>query len=118
MNNRLKAARSRAKRQKQRIQVKETQKYWEDFEGSLESIISSLQSELDEGWEGMTVEYERDYYECDDHKVYYLYRHRPETDEEYEKRMKELEKKKEEELKAKERRREEYEKLKKEFGDV
>lgn len=106
------------KRQKKRIQVKETKKYWEDFEGSLESIIFVLQSELDEGWEGMTVEYERDYYECEDHKVYYLYRHRPETDKEYEKRMKELEKEKEEELKAKERRRKEYEKLKKEFGDV
>ena len=89
-----------------------------DFYGPLEHIISDLQSRLDEGWEGMTVEYERDYYECEDHKVYYLYRHRPETDKEYEKRMKELEKEKEEELKAKERRRKEYEKLKKEFGDV
>ena len=106
------------KRQKKRIQIEETVKYLGDFYGPLEHIISDLQSRLDEGWEGMTVEYERDYYECDDHKVYYLYRHRPETDKEYEKRMKELEKKKEEELKAKERRREEYEKLKKEFGDV
>ena len=106
------------KRQKKRIQIEETVKYLGDFYGPLEHIISDLQSRLDEGWEGMTVEYERDYYECDDHKVYYLYRHRPETDKEYEKRMKELEKKKEEELKAKERRRKEYEKLKKEFGDV
>ena len=106
------------KRQKKRIQIEETVKYLGDFYGPLEHIISDLQSRLDEGWEGMTVEYERDYYECEDHKVYYLYRHRPETDKEYEKRMKELEKKKEEELKAKERRREEYEKLKKEFGDV
>ena len=101
-----------------RIQVKETERYWGDFEGSLESIIFSLQSELDDGWEGMIVEYERDYGECDDHKVYYLYRHRPETDKEYAKRMKEREKKKAEKLKAKERRRKEYEKLKKEFGDT
>ena len=101
-----------------RIQVKETERYWGDFEGSLESIISTLQSELDDGWEGMTVEYERDYYEGDDYKVYYLYRHRPETDKEYAKRMKEREKKKAEKLKAKERRRKEYEKLKKEFGDT
>ena len=111
------------KRQKKRIQVKETKKYWEDFEGSLESIIFVLQSELDDGWEGIETEYERDYYECHDHKVYYLYRHRPETDEEYDKRiyinhLKELEKKKAEEVKAKELRRKEYEKLKKEFGDT
>ena len=106
------------KRQKKRIQVKETKKYWEDFEGSLESIIFVLQSELDDGWEGIETEYERDYYECHDHKVYYLYRHRPETDKEYAKRMKEREKKKAEELKAKERRRKEYEKLKKEFEDT
>ena len=43
-----------------RIQVKETEKYYGDFEGSLESIISSLQSELDAGWEGIETEYERD----------------------------------------------------------
>ena len=100
-----------------RIQVKETQRYWGDFEGSLESIISSLQSELDDGWEGIETEYERDYGDCHDHEVPYLYKHRPETDKEYAKRMKLLEKEKEEELKAKERRRKEYEKLKKEFGD-
>lgn len=103
------------KRQKKRIQIEETEKYWGDFSGPLKHIISDLQSELDEGWEGMTVEYERDYYECDDHKVYYLYKHRPETDEEYEKRIKLLE---QEELKEKENRRKKYEKLKKEFGDT
>ena len=99
-----------------RIQVKETQRYWKDFEGSLESIISSLQSDLDEGWEGIEMEYERDY--GDDHEVHYLYKHRPETDKEYAKRMKELEKKKEKELTVKDRRRKEYEKLKKEFEDT
>ena len=96
-----------------RIQVKETKKYYGDFEGSLESIISSLQSELDEGWEGIDIEYEGH----DGYQEYYLYKHRPENDKEYEKRMKLLEKEKAEKLKAKERRRKEYEKLKKEFDD-
>ena len=101
-----------------RIQVKETEKYYGDFEGSLESIISQLQSELDAGWEGIETKYERDYGDCHDHEVPYLYKHREETDKEYEKRMKLLEKEKAEKLKAKERRRKEYEKLKKEFGDT
>ena len=101
-----------------KIQVKETEKYYGDFEGSLESIISSLQSELDAGWEGIETKYERDYGDCHDHEVSYLYKHRPETDKEYEKRMKLLEKEKEEKLKAKERRLKEYEKLKKEFEDT
>jgi hypothetical protein len=101
-----------------RIQVKETEKYYGDFEGSLESIISQLQSELDAGWEGIEIKYERDYGDCHDHEVPYLYKHREETDKEYEKRMKLLEKEKAEKLKAKERRRKEYEKLKKEFEDT
>ena len=101
-----------------RIQVKETEKYYGDFEGSLESIISSLQADLDDGWEGIETEYERDYGDCHDHEVFYLYKHREETDKEYEKRMKLLEKEKAEKLKAKERRRKEYEKLKKEFEDT
>ena len=101
-----------------KIQVKETEKYYGDFEGSLESIIYQLQSELDAGWEGIETEYERDYGDCHDHEVPYLYKHREETDKEYEKRMKLLEKEKAEKLKAKERRRKEYEKLKKEFEDT
>ena len=101
-----------------KIQVKETEKYYGDFEGSLESIIYQLQSELDAGWEGIETEYERDYGDCHDHEVPYLYKHREETDKEYDKRMKLLEKEKEEKLKAKERRRKEYEKLKKEFEDT
>ena len=104
-------------KQPARIQVKETEKYYGDFEGSLESIISQLQSKLDDGWEGIVTEYERDYGDCHDHEVPYLYKHREETDKEYEKRMKLLEKEKAEKLKAKERRRKEYENLKKEFGD-
>ena len=105
-------------KQPARIQVKETQRYWGDFDGSLESIIASLQADLDEGWEGIETEYERDYGDCDTHEVYYLYKHREETDKEYDKRMKLLEKEKSEKVKAKERRRKEYEKLKKEFEDT
>ena len=105
-------------KQPARIQVKETKRYWGDFDGSLESIIASLQADLDEGWEGIETEYERDYGDCDTHEVYYLYKHREETDKEYDKRMKQLEKEKAEEVKAKERRRKEYEKLRKEFEDT
>jgi hypothetical protein len=101
-----------------RIQVKETERYYGDFEGSLESIISSLQCELDAGWEGIETEYEWDYGDSDSHLVFYIYKHREETDKEYEKRMKEIEKQKAEKLKEKERRRKEYEKLKKEFGEA
>ena len=97
-----------------RIQVKETEKYYRDFEGPLESIISSLQSKLDDGWEGINIEYEG-YDGCQE---YCLYKHRPETNKEYEQRMKLLEKEKAEKLKAKERRRKQYEKLKKEFEDT
>ena len=90
-------------KQPARIQVKETKRYWGDFDCSLESIIASLQADLDEGWEGIETEYERDYGDCDTHEVYYLYKHREETDKEYDKRMKQLEKEKAEEVKAKER---------------
>ena len=99
----------------ERIQVKETKRYWGDFEGSLESIISDLQSALNNGWEGIDMEVEQ---WSQEHEVPYLYKHRPETDKEYAKRMKLLEKLKENDLKAKERRRKEYEKLKKEFEDT
>ena len=105
-------------KQPARIQVKETERYYGDLEGSFESIISSLRSELDAGWEGIETEYERDYGDCDSHLVFYIYKHREETDKEYEKRMKEIERQKAGKLKDKERRRKEYEKLKKEFGDA
>ena len=85
-----------------RIKVKETQRYWGYFEGSLESIIASLQKELDDGWEGIESEYEWDY-GGEKYTEYYLYKHREETDKEYEKRMKQLEKEKAEKAKAKER---------------
>ena len=82
-----------------RIQVKETQRYWGDFDGTLESIITSLQKKLDDGWEGIEISY--GYH--GDSDEYYLYKHREETDKEYEKRMKQLEKEKAEKAKAKER---------------
>ena len=85
--------------QPKKIQVKETQKYWGDFDGSLENIIASLQNDLDAGWEGIEIGY--GYY--DDPDEYYIYKHREETDKEYDKRMKLLEKEKAEKVKAKER---------------
>jgi 23S rRNA G2069 N7-methylase RlmK/C1962 C5-methylase RlmI len=101
-------------KQPARIQVRETtlvDRY--SFEGKLEEIIEMLQDWKNEGeWEGIVI----DYY--DDETSYQLYKHRPETDKEYDKRMKEIEKQKAEKLKAKERRRKEYEKLKKEFEDT
>ena len=101
-------------KQPARIQVKETKRYWGDFEGSLESIIASLQADLDAGWEGI----EDDYEQYSDYPSPFLYKHREETDKEYDKRMRLLEKEKSEKLKAKERRRKEYEKLRKEFEDT
>jgi len=82
-----------------KIQVRETKRYWGDFEGSLESIIASLQVDLDEGWQGIETEYEQ----YSDYPALFLYKHREETDKEYDKRMKLLEKEKAEKVKAKER---------------
>jgi hypothetical protein len=81
-----------------RINVKKTKKYWGDFSGTLESIIASLQGELDAGWVGL--EYNFEPYEDG---TYYLYKFREETDKEYERRMKQLEKEKADKVKAKER---------------
>jgi Tfp pilus assembly ATPase PilU len=98
-------------KQPNRIQVKETtliDRYI--FEGKLEEIIEMLQDWKNEGeWEGIVIDY-------DDETSYQLYKHREETDKEYDRRMKEMQKA--ENLKAKERRRKEYEKLKKEFEDT
>jgi hypothetical protein len=98
-----------------RIKVKETQRYWGDFEGSLVSIISSLQAELDAGWEGIEIEYERNYGDCHDQEVPYLYKYREENDKEYEKRVKQLEKEKAVKAKAKELK---LEKLKKDLASL
>jgi flagellar motility protein MotE (MotC chaperone) len=101
-------------KQPNRIQVKVTERYWGDFEGSLKDIIASLKKLEDDGWEGI----ESDCEPYEDYTAFYLYKHRPETDKEYNKRMKELEKEKERKVKAKEKRRQEYERLKKEFENA
>lgn len=96
-----------------KINVKETKRYWGDIEGSLVGIISSLQLEIDEGWEGIENEYERSYGEPFDHEVPYLYKYREENDSEYNKRVKNLEKEKTRNLKDKEQK---LKKLKKELS--
>jgi hypothetical protein len=96
-----------------KIKVKETVRIDAPFDGKLKDIISQLQDWMTEGeWEGIVEEP----YSYDGAVEYYLYKFREETDQEYEKRMEELERQKIKELKAKEKRRKEYEKLKKEFG--
>ena len=105
-------------KQPKRIQVRETERYYRDFEGPLESIIASLQMDLDAGWQGIESDYEYEYGRNEPYTVYNLYKHREENDKEYAKRMKELEKQKEEKLKQKDKRRQEYERLKKEFEDT
>ena len=97
-----------------RIKVKETKRHWHE-EGSLEGIISSLQSDLEEGWEGIEIEYERDYGDCEAQKVPYLYKYREETDKEYEKRLKQLEKEKAKKAEAKKNR---LKQLKKELDSL
>jgi len=97
-----------------RIQVKETQRYWGNFDGTLDSIIASLQAELDAGWEGIESEYEW-YYGGEKYIEYYLYKHREENDKEYEKRMKQLEKEKVVKAKVKELR---LEQLKKDLASL
>ena len=102
-------------KQPARIQVKETKSIDSySFDGNLEDIIEMLQDWKNEGyWEGIEIEY--DY---ENGNSYQLYKHCEETDKEYDKRMRLLEKEKSKKLKAKERRRKEYEKLKKEFEDT
>ena len=95
-----------------KIKVKEIQKYYGDFDGTLESIIVALQAELDAGWEGIESDWEWDY-GGEKYTEYYLYKHREETDKEYEKRMKQLEKEKAVKAKAKELK---LEKLKKDLA--
>jgi len=98
-----------------RIQIKETQRYWGDFEGPLDSIIASLQADLDAGWEGIESEYDYGYGDDERYIVYYLYKHREENDKEYNKRMKQLEKEKAEKTKAKERK---LQQLKKDLANL
>ena len=86
-----------------RIQVKETKKHYGEFDGSLESIVASLQAELDDGWEGLESEYDYGYGDDERYIVYNFYKHREENDKEYAERVKLLEKEKAEKAKAKER---------------
>ncbi len=94
-----------------RIQVKETERYWGDFYGTFESIIKQLQDEMNAGWEGIIAES----YGYDGGVEYFLYKHREETDKEYEIRMKLLKKEKEQKEKAKAQK---LEKLKKELSSL
>lgn len=101
-------------KQPERIKVRETCKVDTEFEGKLDHIIAMLQDWKNEGeWEGIDVE-DVGY---DGAVNYHLYKHRLETDYEYEMRMKELDKQNRQKLKDKEKRRIQYEQLKKEFGD-
>ena len=86
-------------KQPARIQVRETKSIDSySFDGKLEDIIEMLQDWKNEDeWEGI------DFYGYEDGNDYQLYKHREETDKEYDKRMKQLEKEKAEEVKAKER---------------
>ena len=97
--------------QPKKIQVKETKEYWGNFVGSFEDIIFSLQKCKDMGWEGLEIQ--PGYY--GDPDEYYLYKHREETDKEYEKRVKQLEKEKAEKVKAKERK---LQQLKKDLANL
>ena len=97
-----------------RIQVKETQRYYRDFDGTLESVIASLQAELDAGWEGIESDWEWDY-GGEKYTVYHLYKFREENDKEYEKRLKQREKEKADKAKAKERK---LEQLKKDLANL
>ncbi len=98
-----------------RIQVKEKSLIPYDIEGKLEDIIAMLQDwKTEGGWDGIQCEP----IGYDGAVEYYLYKHRQETDEEYEARMKRLQKQKEKEQKEREKRRQQYEALKKEFGDT
>ena len=101
-------------KQPKRIQVKETERYYGNLEGTLMEIIASLQNAIDDGWEGLRSEYVPYEYYTEP----YLYKHREENDKEYAKRMKELEKQEEQKLNQTEKRRQEYERLKKEFEDT
>jgi hypothetical protein len=101
-----------------RIIIKETSSTFSPetyFTGELETIISILTDWKEEGeWEGIEEYWEQ----YASRPSYQLYKHRSETDEEYEMRMRELKKQNRQKVKEKEKRRKEYEKLKKEFEDT
>ena len=89
--------------------IKETKTiYLSDFEGKIDDMISQLQDWKNDGWEGLECDY---YYES---TVYELYKHRLETDEEYNHRMSNEKLMKE---RDEAQRRKQYEQLREEFGN-
>lgn len=81
------------KKPKEKIKIKETKKVdFDYFEGSFESIKASIDGLIEDGWEGIAVDYDYDSPYSNHLSPYYeAYRHREETDKEYEKRVKEYE---------------------------
>jgi len=89
-----------------RIKVKETAEIdASNFTGKLEHLIAQFQDWINEGeWEGIEENYDGGYDLSSPIVEYYrLYKFREETDKEYKRRMKLLEKEKAEKEKAKER---------------
>ena len=89
-----------------RIKVKETSEIdASNFTGKLEHLIAQLQDWINEGeWEGIEEYYDGGYDLSSPIVEYYrLYKFREENDQEYEERVKQLEKEKVEKAKAKER---------------
>jgi len=101
-----------------RIKVKETAEIdASNFTGKLEHIIAQLQDWMNEGeWEGIEEYYDGGYdLSSPIVKCYCLYKFREETDKEYEKRMKLLEKEKTDKAKAKEQK---LQQLKKDLANL
>jgi len=90
--------------ERKKIKEKKDFYWYGEFDTSIDNLISTLQKCKEDGWEGIDYDY------CDGDKEYLLYKERLETDEEYEKRMKQKQQ-------QKEYRRQQFEQLKKEFGE-
>lgn len=96
-----------------KLQVKEYSDFdiSDEFEGSFEEVQSMIKSYQSFGWMG--IEFDR--YGYDGGKDLRLYKFREETDEEYQKRLEEVERTRITAEKEREERRIQYERLKKEF---
>jgi hypothetical protein len=96
--------------QPERIFVRETSFLEETtFCGTFSYIKRTLDKLEKEGWEG--IEWD------ENSEVFAAYKHRPETDEEQDKRLAVLRKEEKRKSAAQEKRRAQYETLRKEFGD-
>ena len=95
-----------------RILVQEVKyiEYGDVFNKNISEIIGVLKKYENDGWEG--IKYTASW----DSVTVYLYKHRLENDDEYNKRMNDIAKEKEKAIKEKEKRRILYEQLKDEFG--